>query len=134
MFSSWDTAASNWTNNMSGSYVSSTFQSTVINSSNSNTTTVGNSATFGDTNLLVLRITNSNIIIQAGGVTPASVDLTSNTVAYTFNDAAGDTTGITGGTSLIKTGTARVTLLGANTFAGPVQISAGSLNIQNSGG
>ncbi len=132
--SSWDTAASNWTNNMSGSYVSSTFQSTVINSSNSNTTTVGNSATFGDTNPATgAAITNSNIIIQAGGVAPASVDLTSNTVAYTFNDAAGDTTGISGGTSLIKTGTARVTLLGANTFAGPVQISAGSLNIQNSG-
>ncbi len=124
--SSWDTtSAINWTTNFNaatgvqGAYLPSSYQNTT-------------SATFGDTNPSTgAAITNGNITIQAAGVTPASLTFNNNTVAYTLSDASG-TTGISGGTGLIKNGTARVTLMGANTFTGPVQISAGSLNLQNS--
>ncbi len=124
--STWNTSSMNWTTNFNsttgvlGVYMTSAYSSTT-------------SATFGDTNPMTgAAITNGNITIQSGGVTPASVVFNNSSIAYTLSDATGDTTGIAGTTGLIMNGTARVTLLGANTFSGPVQISAGSLCVQNS--
>ncbi|MDB6070978.1 MAG: uncharacterized protein JWL81_2149, partial [Verrucomicrobiales bacterium] len=68
------------------------------------------------------------ITIAAGGVTPASVNFNNATTAYTLTGGA-----ITGGTSVVKSGTATTILAGDNTYTGGTTISAGTLQIGNGG-
>jgi autotransporter-associated beta strand protein len=114
---SWDTTSTNWFNALNGSRV---YYDT-------------SSPLFGDTNPANNNslITNGNVVIQANGVLPASVSFNNSSVAYSFNDTGTSTMGIGGATGITKTGTGLVTLLGANTFTGPMQISAGRINVQN---
>jgi autotransporter-associated beta strand protein len=115
--SSWDTTSTNWLNALNGSKVYYDASSPI----------------FGDTNPANNNspITNGNVVVQANGVFPASVSFKNSSVAYLFNDAGTSTMGIGGATGITKTGTGLVTLLGANTFTGPMQISAGRINVQN---
>ena len=117
--SSWDTTSTNWLNALNGSKVYYDASSPI----------------FGDTNPANNNspITNGNVVVQANGVFPASVSFNNSSVAYSFNDAGTSTMGIGGATGITKIGTGLVTLLGANTFIGPVQISAGRINVQNNG-
>jgi autotransporter-associated beta strand protein len=115
--SSWDTTSTNWLNALNGSKVYYDASSPL----------------FGDTNPANNNspITNGTVVIQVNGVFPASVSFNNSSVAYSFNDAGTSTMGIGGATGITKTGTGLVMLLGANTFSGPVQISAGRINVQN---
>ena len=115
--SSWDTTSTNWFNALNGSRVYYDASSPI----------------FGDTNPANNNspITNGNVVVQANGVFPASVSFSNSSVTYSFNDTGTSTMGIGGATGITKTGTGLVTLLGANTFSGPVQISAGRINVQN---
>ena len=115
--SSWDTTSTNWLNALNGSKVYYDASSPIF----SDTNPANNNSP----------ITNGNVVIQANGVLPASVSFNNSSVAYSFNDAGTSTMGIGGATGITKTGTGLVTLLGANTFSGPVQISAGRINVQN---
>ena len=109
--SSWDTTSHNWVNSVDGTQ-------TYYNVS---------SPTFND-----LGVASSSVVIQAAGVLPAAVSFNNSTVtSYTFSDTVASTTGITGSTGITKTGGGLVTLAGANSFTGPVQISAGRINLQN---
>jgi fibronectin-binding autotransporter adhesin len=115
--SSWDTTSTNWLNALNGSKIYYDASSPI----------------FGDTNPANNNspITNGNVFVQTNGVFPASVSFNNSSVAYSFSDAGTSAMGIGGATGITKTGTGLVTLLGANTFTGPVQISAGRINLQN---
>ena len=96
----------------------------------------GENVSFGDTDPLTnMTVPNTGgvatITIQQGGVQPASAVFDNAAVNYVLVDAAGDTVGIAGAAGIIQLGTGRVTLADANSFTGPVQISAGSVNLQN---
>ncbi len=109
--SSWDATSHNWNNTID---LNQTYYDV-------------SSPTFND-----LGVANSNVVIQSAGVLPAAVSFNNSTAtAYTFSDAAGSSTGITGSTGITKTGTGLVVLAGDNTFTGPVQISAGRINLQS---
>ena len=100
--------------------------------------------TFGDFYPNGQTVTNSNVLIQDGGVTPLVVTLNgsglgNNGVDYTFNNAPGShQLGIGGPASIIlnagPTGNETVTFLGANSFTGTVSINAGYLNVENNAG
>jgi autotransporter-associated beta strand protein len=109
--SNWDTSSHNW-----------------VNSVDSNQTYYDvSSPTFND-----LGVASSSVVIQAAGVLPAAVSFNNSTVtSYTFSDSGTSTLGITGSTGITKTGGGLVTLAGANSFTGPVQVSAGRINLQN---
>ncbi len=62
--------------------------------------------------------------IAAGGVTPGSVTVSASTLDYTIGGAGVITAG-----SLSKSGSASLTLLGANTYAGGTTLSAGRIRL-----
>jgi fibronectin-binding autotransporter adhesin len=70
----------------------------------------------------------TTITIQGAGVSPASVNFTNSTTAYTITNASG-TLGISGTTNVSITGGGTVTLAGANSYSGITDISAGVLNV-----
>ena len=80
-------------------------------------------------------VTNSSgnvaVVIQAGGVTPATVAFTNSALNYTFSDADG-THGIAGSAVVSLSGTGTVTFTSPNGFTGPIAINSGQLNLQNS--
>lgn len=87
---------------------------------------------FGDTDGYGTAVTNNNITIQGEGVSATSIDFQNSTVNYTLaNTDAG--LGITGTTSLTKTGSGSVTLTGDHSFSGTTTISAGTLQLGNGG-
>ncbi len=112
----WDTASSNW-----------------ANGSTPATYADPNSATFNDASALAGNpaITNSNITIQAGGVSPAFVTFNNANVNYTLNNSGADTVGITGATGITKNGTGTLNLQSPNTFTGPIALNAGAINVSN---
>ncbi len=68
------------------------------------------------------------ITVQAGGVTPADVSFNNSATAYTLTGG-----GISGGTSLVKAGTALTILANNNTYTGTTTVSDGTLQIGNGG-
>ncbi len=72
--------------------------------------------------------TPQNISVDGAGVLTHGLTFSANTVAYNFTNASG-TTGIAGSGGVTLLGTAPVTFNSANSFTGPVQISAGQLNV-----
>jgi autotransporter-associated beta strand protein len=77
------------------------------------------SVTFDDT------LTNGTAVLK-GNVEPASLTVNNTTKSVTLNSNAGS---ITGGTSLIKSGTGTLTLDGANTYGGGTTLNAGTLQL-----
>ncbi len=92
-----------------------------------------NTIYFADTNGFKNAVTNNTISVQSAGVSAGTLVFQNNSVNYTFNDSSG-TTGITGTTALVKTGSGTVTLAGANSLVyWPDDFSsAGTLALGNS--
>ena len=116
--SAWDTTTTNWFSGNSGT----TF-STNANVSFNDTQYAGGPP-----------VTNNNITIINGGVSPASVSFGNTStpgtgVAYTINSS--DTIGITGPTGITLNGTGTVTLTGMNSYIGTTFLNAGTLVISN---
>jgi autotransporter-associated beta strand protein len=89
---------------------------------------------FGDTNPITgTTITNSNISIVAGGVSPLSLAFTNNNVNYTFSNAGGGTAGIAGTAGIVKSGTGSVTFNSPNTLSGAVAINNGVIALGANG-
>ncbi len=109
----WDTGTANWAN---GATAGQTFLTGAI-------------ASFGDTYAGGSPVTDSNILVAAGGVQPGGVNFSNNSVTYTFNSA--DSTGIGGNIPINMTGAGTVNLAGPNSFIGAVAISSGVINISN---
>jgi autotransporter-associated beta strand protein len=110
--SSWDTVSHNWNNTLDLNQTYYDVSSPVFND---------------------LGIANSSVVIQSAGVLPAAVSFNNSPLTtYTFSDSGTSTVGITGSTGITKTGTGQVALAGANSFTGPVQISAGRITLQAS--
>ena len=92
----------------------------------------GANVTFSDTNSITGgSISNSHVVIQAGGVQPNSIIFNNNAVTYTISNGSG-TAGIAGTTGIVLSGSGTVNLQSANSFQGPVAINSGILNISNS--
>jgi autotransporter-associated beta strand protein len=93
----------------------------------------GTSVVFGDQNAANgnSRITTTAVAIQSLGVSPISVTFNNSAVNYSLSDSGA--MGIGGATGITKLGTGSVTLLGSNSFTGPVYINAGRINVQNGG-
>ena len=68
--------------------------------------------------------TTDGTITLSGVIAPASLTFDNSSKTYTLTGS-----GISGATGLTKTGTGTVTLLNANTFAGPIAVTAGTLAI-----
>ncbi len=77
------------------------------------------SVTFDDT------LTNGTAVLT-GNVEPAALTVNNTTKSVTLNANAGS---ITGGTSLIKSGTGTLTLDGANTYSGGTTLNAGTIQL-----
>jgi fibronectin-binding autotransporter adhesin len=89
---------------------------------------VSNNVFFGDTSGTLAAITNSNITIQAGGVSVAgTVFLQNSAVAYTFTGA--DAQGITGTSALTKTGSGVATFNSNNSYTGITTLTGGTLAV-----
>ncbi len=116
--SSWDTTASstNWAN--SAPAATSYIDGAAVIFANKNPITSTNVAT-------------SNVVVQAGGVSPASMTFTNTGasaggVDYTFSGDA-----INGSTGLTLNGAGQVILQSGNNFTGFVNVNAGHLQLQN---
>ena len=72
-------------------------------------------------------ITNSNISIVPSTVSPLGMNFTASSTNYTFSGGA-----ITGGGAILLSGGASATFESANSFTGPVNITAGELILQQS--
>ena len=94
-----------------------------LNSSGTQTYSDGSDVTFGD---LAITNTNTNIVITAGGVSPASVTFTNNTTPYTFNGGPINDSGA-GPTAVTLNGSGSVTFSSSNTYTGGTTINAGTL-------
>ena len=71
--------------------------------------------------------THTSIVVASGGVQPASVTFTNNTIPYSFSGGA-----ISGTGSVTLNGSSRVTFFNANAYSGGTTISSlATLNIQN---
>jgi fibronectin-binding autotransporter adhesin len=83
---------------------------------------------FDDTN------TGTTSIRVISTVTPGSIEFNNSTLDYTVDNLAptwGTAGNIGGATGIIKNGTGTTTLLGANTFTGPISVNAGTLQFGN---
>ena len=83
-------------------------------------------ATFYDLDTVTFNDTDANgTVALSGTMQPNVIYVTDNTTNYTFND----TGAIVGGTKLIKSGAASLTIAnsGGNTFNGPIYLNAGTL-------
>ena len=76
---------------------------------------------------------NRNISIQSAGVSIGTVRFENNSETYTFTNASGST-GITGATAVLKTGSGRVVFNSANTYSGATTVNAGTLVVNNTSG
>lgn len=103
----WDTATANWSNGGSGVYAD------------------GDTAIFSGG-------ANTDLTVQAAGVSPASITFQSTAANYSFTNASG-TTGIAGTSTLTlaSTYTGTVALASANTYTGATTVSGGTLELQN---
>ncbi len=113
-----------WSGAMSGNWDSTSANFT----GGENFTTVSglvNTVYFADTDGFDNPVTNNAITIQPGGVAIGTTVFQNNTVNYTVT--GGDSSGLTGTGSLLKTGTGQLTLQSSNTFSGGINVSAGTL-------
>jgi autotransporter-associated beta strand protein len=109
--SAWNTAAPNWAN---GATAAAYADPAIV--------------TFQDTNTVTnTPITNGNVQVQTGGVTPTNVFFTNHSVTYTLTSS--DAIGIAGSGSLVKRGTGMTILAGANTYTGSTQVRTGTLRL-----
>ncbi len=83
----------------------------------------------GDTVHFTDSAVSGTVSIDDADVAPAVVNISNNTVAFTF----GGTRAITGGTALTKTGTAALALNSANTFTGNVTLAGGETTAVSGG-
>jgi autotransporter-associated beta strand protein len=111
-----------WSGAASGNWDGSSANFT---SGNSFTTVASlvNSVYFGDTDGFGNPITNSNITIQNGGVSIGSVVFQNNALNYSVTSS--DSNGISGTSSVLKTGSGMVTVSGMNTYSGGTTLNAG---------
>ena len=100
----WDSGALNWTNG----FVATSFN-------------LGDHVTFDDT------LVANSLVGSAGVVSPNSVTFLNSLTNYTISASIGGTGPLT------KSGTASVTLTGANTYTGITTVNAGSLVVTNGG-
>jgi autotransporter-associated beta strand protein len=75
-------------------------------------------------------VSNTSVVIQNNGVFPLAVDVTANSLVYTFTDNDGSN-GISGPASLVKSGSSTLNLAGPNNYSGGTTISAGTVNVNN---
>jgi fibronectin-binding autotransporter adhesin len=82
---------------------------------------------FGDRDGSGNPVTRTDVTIQAGGVTGATPLFSNNTIDYTLNSA--DAVGFNGAFGITKSGTAGLTLAGANTHTVDTTLSGGFLKL-----
>ena len=76
--------------------------------------------------------TNTTVSISVADVAPSTVDVNNPTKAYTIGGAFG----ISGTTSFVKNGAAKLTISSPNSFTGPITLNAGTTSVptvENSG-
>ena len=114
-----------WTGARSGEWSSATLagpKNWVLNSNHSSTTDY----LAGDTVLFDDSATGTTTVnISAADVSPSAVTFANNTLNYTLTGAFG----ITGSTSLTKTGSGLLTISNTNSFTGNVSISSGIISV-----
>lgn len=86
-----------------------------------------NTAPYFQTDLVLFNdnATTGNVVVS-GTITPGDVMFNNSSLAYTLSGS-----GLGGTTSLIKQGTAKVTLLNNNTYSGTTGVAAGILQVGN---
>ena len=114
---SWDNTTTNWGPGVSFATLTNAYAS----------------VSFADVSSLLTPVVNSNLTVQAGGVTAGAVNFLNNSVAYTLQNAGGDSNGITGASSLAVNGGGSVTLAGPNTYTGVTAINSGTLILAAAG-
>jgi fibronectin-binding autotransporter adhesin len=126
-----------WTGQDNGTgTLNSAWDTTSINWAGTGTTTPlpyanGYGAIFGDTNIAngsVTLGTPQSVVIQAAGITPASVTFNNSTAVNYLLQNAG-TLGITGATGVTKNGTGTVVFNSTNTYTGVTTINGGILQV-----
>ncbi|MGC3989742.1 MAG: autotransporter-associated beta strand repeat-containing protein [Chthoniobacteraceae bacterium] len=106
--SAWDTATANWK---------------LITGGTTTTFLASDAVLFDDT------ATSSAVAINSGNVSPSSVTFNNSTLNYTLTGS----NGIAGTGTLVKNGTASVTISNTNTYSGGTTINAGTLSTNASG-
>ncbi len=114
----WDTTSQNWAQGNPG--IAATYSN-------------GLAVFFSDTDPVTGNlVANTNVVVQAGGVTPLSVVFNNSGAAnggvdYSFSNSGTDTVGISGGTSVTINGGGSVTFTSPNTYTGGTVVSNGTL-------
>ena len=89
----------------------------------------GAAITFQDLNVITAaNVTNGTVTIDAAGVKPGAVTVNNSAVNYTFQNAGGSV-GIADVTSVSKSGTGTLTLLGQNSYTGGTELNGGIVNL-----
>jgi fibronectin-binding autotransporter adhesin len=92
--------------------------------------TAGDGTTARTLNVVTGTISGSTTVdISSGNITPSSVTFDNSAANYTLTGS----NGITGNTSLVKSGTGTVTIGNANSFTGGVSINGGVIRLNHTG-
>ena len=113
-----------WSGAVSGTWDSNSANFTGGNSF-TNVAGLVNTVYFGDTDGFGNAVTNSNVTIQSGGVSPGAIVFQNNNVNYTLSST--DSNGISGSASLTKSGSGSLILSGTNSYSGATTLNAGLL-------
>ncbi len=118
----WDAAT---TNNFASNLFSAALTTTTFATAKAPLSAV----TFADTywsSSVQTAVTQTNVTVDAAGVSTGTVYFDNSSVNYTIGNASG-AIGITGATAIVKNGSGTVTLNGVNTHTGGTTITAGTL-------
>jgi autotransporter-associated beta strand protein len=125
-----------WQGNLSSAWDIDTTNGGVLGTANFKTTAAPSGARyveagvgFIDSPVFDDTATGSTAVTLGTTVTPAGVTFNNSTLAYSVSGAGA----IEGATSIVKNGSAALTLATNNTFSGGVQLNAGTLNVNNAG-